>query len=124
MELNVAHPNVDLLPWDLRRRAAALLAAPSHSFQIAQPFFIFTDLRRDGSIRTLFRIDRVFANLPMAELRDFQCHSHTIGAIGDKSVPSDHIPVRLAIECPRWKQQDHPVSSCDGLRNIPCSPVL
>ena len=79
VELNVAHPHVDLMPWDLRRRAAALLAAPSHSFQIAQPFFTFTDLRRDGSIRKLSRIDRVFANLPMAELRDFQCHPTRLG---------------------------------------------
>ena len=45
----------------------------------------------------------------MAELRDFQCHSHTIETIGDKSAASDHIPVRLAIERPRRKQQDHPV---------------
>ena len=42
----------------------------------------------------------------MAELRDFQCHTHTIGSIGDKSVPRDHFPVRLAIECPGIKQQD------------------
>ena len=43
----------------------------------------------------------------MAEPRDFQCHFHAIGFIGDKSIPSDHIPVRLVIECPRKKQLDH-----------------
>ena len=45
----------------------------------------------------------------MAELRDFLCHSHTIWTIDDKSVPSDHIPVRLVIECSRKKEMDHPV---------------
>ena len=38
----------------------------------------------------------------MAELRDFQCHSHTIGTIGDRSVPSDHPIIR------RWLTQ-HPL---------------
>ena len=47
-------------------------------------------------------------NVPMAELRDFQCHLHTIGAIGDRSFPSDHIPVKLVIECSCKKQMDHP----------------
>ena len=49
----------------------------------------------------------MFVNLPLAELRDFQGHSYTIGTIGDGSVPSDRIPVWLAMECPRSKQQDH-----------------
>ena len=73
-------------------RAAALLAAFSRSLEIAQPFFIRKDVRRDGSIHTLSRIDRDLLNLPIAELRDFQRHSHTIGITGDKSVPSDHHP--------------------------------
>ena len=42
-------------------------------------------------------------------MRDSQCHFHIAGTIGDKSIPSDHIPVRIAIECPRKKQMDHPV---------------
>ena len=88
-------------------RAAALLAASSRSVEIAQPYFTRKDDRRDGSIHTLSRIDRIFINLPTAELRDFPCHTHTVASIGDKSVPSDHFPVRLAIECLRMKQQDH-----------------
>ena len=48
-------------------------------------------------------------NLRMAESRDFRCHSHKIETIGDRSVPTDHIPVRLVIEYPRSKQKDHPV---------------
>ena len=59
-----------------------------------------------------FRIDRIFVNLPMAELRDFQCHSLTVGTIGDLSIPSDHISVRLVIECPRKK---HPTTPSSGV---------
>ena len=65
---------------------------------------------RDGSIHTLSRIDRIFINLPMAELRNFQCHAHTVGSVGDRSEPSDLIPVRLTIVCTRVKQEDHPVT--------------
>ena len=82
-------------------RAAALLAAFSRSVDIAQLFFTRKNMRRDGSIHMLSPIDRVLVNLPMAEMRDFQCRSHTVGTIGDKSVPSDHIPVRHVIERPR-----------------------
>ena len=87
---------------------AALLTAFHRSVEHAQPHFTRKDERRDGSIHTLSRIDRIFVNLPVAELRDFQCHFHTIGSIGEHSVPSDHTPVRLTIESLRAKQQDHP----------------
>ena len=49
-----------------------------------------------------------------AELRNFQCHAHTVGSVGDRSAPSDHIPVRLTIVCNprgttrRWIAQ-HPL---------------
>ena len=45
----------------------------------------------------------------MAELRDVQHHSHTVVTIGEKSVPSDHIPVRLAIWSLPKGQMDYPV---------------
>ena len=32
-----------------------------------------------------------------------------LGPVGDRSAPSDHIPVRYTIVCRRVKQQDHPV---------------
>ena len=60
-------------------------------------------------VLSISRIDRISVNIPMAELRHFQYHARTIGSVGDRSVPGDHIPVRLAIECPRVKHQDHPV---------------
>ena len=90
-------------------RAAVLLAAIPRSVEIAQPNFTRKDERRDGSIHTLSRSDRMFINLPMAELRDFKCHAHTGGAICEWSVPNHHTPVREAIECLRVKCQEHPV---------------
>ena len=45
-----------------------------------------------------------------AELRNFQCHAHRMGSVGDRSAPSDHIPVRFTIVCTRVKQQDHLVT--------------
>ena len=94
--------------------AMAMLAAPPSSppsltlLKLLNPFSL---VRTYGVTvpSTLSRIDRVFVNLPMAKLRDFQCHSHTIGTVGDKSEPGDHITVRLVIECPRREQLDHPV---------------
>ena len=86
------------------------LPPPStRSVKIAQPFFTRKGVRRDGSIHTSSRIDDIFVRPPMADLRDFQCHSHIVGTIGDKSISSDHIPVQLVIECPRKQQLDHPV---------------
>ena len=43
----------------------------------------------------------------MTELCEFQCHSHTVGTVGDKSIPNDHVPVRLVIECPRIRQSEY-----------------
>ena len=55
----------------------------------------------------------------MADLHDFQCHSHKVGTVGDKLILIDHIPVRLVIDCPRKKQLQITLSSVDGLRNTP-----
>ena len=44
--------------------------------------------RRKDSIRTLSRIDRIFLNLPMAEVRDFHCSSH-VDENFEKKIPSD-----------------------------------
>ena len=87
-------------------RADVLLAAIPRTVEIAEPNFARKDERRDGTIHTLSRIDRISS----AELRDFQCHAHSMGSVGDRSAPSDHIPVRFTIVCPRVKQQDHPVT--------------
>ena len=77
-----------------------------------QPNFTRKDERRDGSIHTLSRVDRMFIILPVAELRDIRCHASTVGSSGVWSVPSDHITVRLAIQCSRvirrWLTQ-HPL---------------
>ena len=97
----------------------------SRSVEIAQPFFItLTDVRRDGCIHTFSRLDGVFVNLPMAELRDFQCHSHTVGTMGDKSVPSEHFSVWLVIESPSQEANWITRLSGDGLRSSLCSPLV
>ena len=99
-------------------RPAVLLAAFTRSMEIAQPIFTRKDERRNGSIQTLSRIDGIFMNLPMAGLRDFRCHCRTIGFVGDTSVPSDHTPVPLTIECHRINKTN--LSSGDGLFSILC----
>ena len=84
-------------------RAAALFAAPLKSlshFSIVRTCDVTAPSTHFPALIVLI------LNHPMAELRDFQCHYTTIGTTGEKSVPSDHIPVRLVIECPRRKQLD------------------
>ena len=66
-------------------RAAALFAAFLRSVELAQLHFTRKDQRRDGLIHALSRIDRIFINLPMAEIRGFQCHTHTIGTMCERS---------------------------------------
>ena len=85
------------------------LTAFPRAVEIDRPCCSRKDSRRDGSIHTLSRTDRIFTIFPMAELRDFQCQSHTVETVGDRSIPSDHVRVRLIIECPRNEQSDHPV---------------
>ena len=66
--------------------------------------------RTNGAMAPSARFSRIvgnFVNLPLAELRAFQCHFQTIRSIAEHSVPSDHAPVRLTLESLRAKQQDH-----------------
>ena len=36
----------------------------------------------------------------MAEARDFHCHTHVIDNLGERSIPSDHVAVRVVIRKP------------------------
>ena len=71
-----------------------------HVLEVAQS----DDTKRDstalGVIRTLSRIDRIFINLPMAEVRDFHCYSHVFENLENRTIPSDHAAVRLVIQKP------------------------
>ena len=69
----------------------------------------------DGTPRTLSRIYRAFINVPMAEAHDFHCHPHVTDTLGERSMPSDHVAIRVVIrkpldQCgtgkriPNWKQ--------------------
>ena len=60
-----------------------------HVLEIAQPEYTWRDSTALGIIRTLSRIDRIFINLPMAEARDFHCHSHVFENLGNRTIPSD-----------------------------------
>ena len=70
-----------------------------HVLEIAQPDFSWRDSTAIGIMRTLSRSDRIFIDLPMAEARDFHCHSHVFFVnLGNRSIPSDHAAVRLVIQ--------------------------
>ena len=58
--------------------------------EIAQPDYTWRDSSVGGIIRTLSRIDRIFINMPMAEVRDFHCYSHVFENLGNRTIPSDH----------------------------------
>ena len=78
-------------------RAAALLAVFRRSVEIAESFAIRKDVRRDDSIHTSSRIDRVFVNLPIAELRDFPpCHLATSVRTFGETTPSTRHPALIA----------------------------
>ena len=96
-----------------------------YAMERAQPNFTRKDAAADGTTRTLSRIDRAFINVPnggcmtsstrvpkkkkkrnqrpIAEARDFRCHSHVTGNFDDRSTPSDHVAIRVDIR----KPQDH-----------------
>ena len=57
-----------------------------YALEIAQPSFTRKDATADGTQRTLSRIDRAFINVPIAEARDFHCHSHVTDNLGERSI--------------------------------------
>ena len=47
----------------------------------------------------------------MAEARDFLCYSHVAENLGERSMPSDHVAVRVAVQ--------KPTMLCDQVKRIP-----
>ena len=82
-----------------------------HALEIAQPNFTRKDAAADGTPRTLSRIDRAFINVPMAEARDFHCQSHVTDSLGGRSIPSDHVAIRVVVR--------KPLDQCDSSKRIP-----
>ena len=82
-----------------------------HVLETAQPNFTRKDTAADGTLRTLSRIDRAFINVPMAEARDFHCHSHVSDNLGERSIPSDHVAARIVLQ--------KPTNRCDQVNRIP-----
>ena len=93
-----------------------------HSFfpqvlEVAQFDYTRRDSTALGIIRTLSRIDRIFA--PMAEARDFHCHSHVFENLGKRTIPSDHAAVRFVIQETHKSRTPEPFPA--GCPNIPFS---
>ena len=93
-----------------------------HVFETAQP----DNTRRDSSfvriILTLSRIDRIFTNLPVAEVRVFHCNSHVFENLGNRTIPSDHAAVCMVIhKLPFRGQQGKSVPSCMSKHPVFCS---
>ena len=82
-----------------------------HALETAQPNFTRKDTAADGTHRTLSRIDRAFINVPVAEARYLHCYSHVSDNLGERSIPSDHVAVRIVVQ--------EPTSRCDHVKRIP-----
>ena len=81
-------------------KTAALHCNFPNILEIVQPDHTRRDSSVGGIIRTLSRIDRIFVNMPMAEVRDFHCYSNVFEQLGNRTIPSDHTAVRLVIQKP------------------------
>ena len=79
--------------------------------EISQPNFTRKDTAADGTPRTLSRFGRAFINVAMAEARDFHCHSHVTDNLGERSIPSDHVAIRVVIR--------KPLEFCGAVKRIP-----
>ena len=98
-------------------KTAALHSNFPNILEISQPDYTTRDSSVGGVIRTLSRIDRIFINMPMAEVRDFHCYSHVFENLGNRTIPSDHTVVRLVIKrTPAWMSK-HPVF-CSILKRL------
>ena len=82
-----------------------------HALEIAQPNFTRKDTAADGTLRILSRIDRAVINVLVAEARDFHCYSHVSDNLGQRSIPSDHVAVRIVVQ--------KPTNRCDQVKRIP-----
>ena len=68
-----------------------------HVLVIPQPDYTRRDASVIGITRTLSRIDCIFINLPMAEVRAFYCYSHVIENLVNWSIPSDDAAVCIVM---------------------------
>ena len=81
-------------------KTAALHSYFPNILEIAQPDYTGRDFSVGDIIHTLSRIDRIFINMPMAEVRDFHCYSHDFEKLSNRTIPSDHTAVRCVIQTP------------------------
>ena len=82
-----------------------------HALEITQRNFTGKDTAADCTLRTLSRIDRAFINVPLAEARDFHCHARVTDDLGERSIKSEHVAIRVVIQ--------RPLACCGTVKRIP-----
>ena len=87
---------------DLGRTTAFRYVFPQ-ALEIARPNCTRKDVSADGIILTLSKKDRAFINIPVAEVG---CRALTFDDLGDRSLPSDHVLIRVTIQKPTSRNQD------------------
>ena len=61
-------------------------------------------------------------SFPMAEARDFQCCSHALENLGERSIPSDHAAVRVVIQKLTIRSNlGRRIPSCMSTHSVFCS---
>jgi hypothetical protein len=70
--------------------------------ELAQPNYTRANslLAPTAALRTLSRIDRIYTNIPPADLHDLFIQVNTVGSLLDRGRPSDHVPVAARLARP------------------------
>ena len=72
-----------------------------HVLEIAQPNCTRKDILLLTVQYALFpEIDRAFVYFPMAEACDFHCYSYVSDNLGERSIPSDLVAIRVVVQKP------------------------
>jgi hypothetical protein len=76
--------------------------------ELAQPNYTRANslLAPTAALKTLSRIDRLYTNVPPAELHDLSVQVDTVGSVLDRGRPSDHLPVTARLS--RLMSRDGP----------------
>jgi exonuclease III len=74
--------------------------------ELAQPNYTRANslLAPTAALKTLSRIDRLYTNVPPADLHDLLVQVDTVGSVLDRNRPSDHLPVSARLSRPPLRQ--------------------
>ena len=67
--------------------------------------------RQRKAMHTLSRNDRAFIICPWQRRGSFHCYSYVSDNVGERSIPSDHVAVRIVVQ--------KPMGHCDTVKRIP-----